>query len=48
MKTIQTLSIIALGLALTACGGKSTNTPSTETDSLSTENVIATTSDEIA
>lgn len=48
MKTIQTLSIIALGFALTACGGKSTNTPSTETDSLSTENVIATTSDEIA
>lgn len=48
MKTIQTLSIIVLGLALTACGGKSTNTPSTETDSLSTENVIATTSDEIA
>ena len=48
MKTIQTLSIIALGLALTACGGKSTNTPSTETDSLSTENIIATTSDEIA
>lgn len=48
MKTIQTLSIIALGLALTACGGKSTNTPSTKTDSLSTENVIATTSDEIA